>query len=191
MTAGVATQARMVSHNMAFSLLKRLLGIPSGDAARGLLSTLIAEGRDPAWYRDAAVPDTVDGRFEAMALVTALALIRIEAFGEAGADLFRNLSESFAADMEIQVREIGLGEGVMAKHVGRMMNLLGGRISGLKAAGDDDAALAEWLGRTLHKQSDPAPAAPQTTAAVARIRTLEARLRQTALIDLSTGQISA
>lgn len=175
---------------MAFRLLKRILGLPTGEAARPLLQALVREGRDPAWYRDGGVPDTVDGRFEVQALVTALALLRIETFGKDGAELFRQLAESFAADMEIQVREIGLGEGVMAKHVGRMMSLLGGRITGMRHA-ETDEQIADWLGRTLHVQADPQPGPAQIAVAVRLVRALRERLEATGLDALEAGQLAS
>ena len=49
-----------------------------------LYAAIVAEARDPFWYREGQVPDTIDGRFDMVAAVTALVLLRLEAEGEAG-----------------------------------------------------------------------------------------------------------
>ena len=62
--------------------------------------------------------------------------------------------------MDAQVRQIGFGDMVVGKHVGRMMGMLGGRLGayreGLSA---DDAALDAALVRNLYRGEAPDAAA--------------------------------
>ena len=54
----------------------------------------------PAWYRDGQVPDTIDGRFDMIAAMLALVLLRLEAEGEAGRGPSVLLTEIFIDDMD-------------------------------------------------------------------------------------------
>ena len=47
-----------------------------------LYAATVAEARRPEWYRDARVPDTLDGRFAVLTTLLALTDIRLEAGGD-------------------------------------------------------------------------------------------------------------
>lgn len=127
-----------------------------GDALP-LYAGVVARARAPHWYLDGAVPDTVDGRFDMVAAVLSLVLLRLEG-DSAGAHASARLTERFVEDMDGQLREIGIGDIVVGKHVGRMMAMLGGRLGAYRdglAAGDLGPALV----RNLYRGTPPAPAA--------------------------------
>ena len=66
------------------SILERLFPDKKQRAALApLYAAIVAEGRDPFWYRDGGVPDTIDGRFDMIAAITALVMLRLEAEGDA------------------------------------------------------------------------------------------------------------
>ena len=77
-----------------------------------LYRAIVERGRDPFWYRDGRVPDTLDGRFDMIAALVALVLLRIEAEGEAAAPRSILLTEAFIDDMDASLRQIGVGENV-------------------------------------------------------------------------------
>jgi len=109
-----------------------------------LYGAIVAAARSPDWYRYGAVPDTLDGRFDMIAAVFALVLLRIEAEGEAGRAPAATLTERFIDDMDGQLRQLGIGDIVVGKHIGRMMGALGGRLGALReafAGGDLDGAI--------------------------------------------------
>lgn len=137
-----------------------------------LYRAIIAEARDPAWYRDGAVPDTLDGRFDMLALVMALVLDRLHAAGDSGQIDSVALTEVFIDDMDGQLREIGIGDLVVGKQVGKMMGMLGGRIGAYRdaLAAGDETALGEALVRNLYRGVRPADAA--LAFAGARLRAL-------------------
>lgn len=117
------------------SLLGRIFGETRPRAAlEPLYRAVVALGRDPAWYREGRVPDTIDGRFDMIAAILALVLIRLEAEGEAGRGPSVLLTEIFIDDMDGILRQIGIGDYVVGKHVGRMMSALGGRIAAFREA---------------------------------------------------------
>jgi cytochrome b pre-mRNA-processing protein 3 len=196
MTASLETQAPMDKQTMAFARLKQLWGGTPGKKMRPLYASLIGLARDPVLFADGQVPDTIDGRFEALSLTTALALLRLEALGESeGGEPARaaaaELTECFVADMDSQMREIGLGDVVVGKHVGKMMSALGGRLTGLRAAseGGDEAALSAFVVRTLY--AGAAPERDALAATMAHLGTIRARLDRTALDPLLAGAIAA
>ena len=115
------------------SLLRTIFGETKQRAALApLYRALVARGREEAWYREGRVPDTLDGRFDMIAAVLALALIRLEAEGEAGRSPSVLLTEIFIDDMDGTLRQLGIGDYVVGKHVGRMMSALGGRLSAFR-----------------------------------------------------------
>jgi cytochrome b pre-mRNA-processing protein 3 len=130
-------------------LLQRLFGRPDRGTAPALYAASVARGRLPHWYEAGAVPDTVDGRFDMIAAVLSLVLLRLEAAPE-GVPLSTLLAECFIEDMDGQLREIGIGDVVVGKHMGRMMGMFGGRLGAYRAgleAGDLKPALVRNLYR--------------------------------------------
>ena len=141
------------------SLLTRMFGgTGARDALEPLYRAVVARGRDPAWYRE-GVPDTMDGRFDMIAAVLALVLLRLEAEGEAGRGPSVLLTEIFIDDMDGTLRQIGIGDYVVGKHVGRMMGALGGRLAAFRE-GPFEAAVR----RNIFHESPPSDEAVVSVA---------------------------
>jgi len=124
--------------------LDRLFGRKDRDALTPLYNAVVTEARRPAWYLEGQVPDTLDGRFDMVAAVLSLVLLRLEEEGEVGRAPSAYLTEIFVEDMDGQLRESGIGDIVVGKHIGRMMGALGGRLGALReafAGGDLDGAI--------------------------------------------------
>lgn len=137
------------------------------ESVRPLYAAIVAEARQPNWYELGGVADTRDGRFEMVSAILALVLIRMEALGEEGRAPSTALAEVFVEDMDGQLRESGVGDVVVGKHVGRMMGALGGRLGAYRealAGGDLEGALA----RNLYRGAPVEPAASSHTAAALR-----------------------
>ena len=161
----------------------------SATPPRPLYAAIIAEARDPVWYRDGAVADTLDGRFEMVATVLGLVLLRLEREGEAGREPAARVAELFVDDMDGQLREIGIGDLVVGKHVGRMMAALGGRLGAYRdgLAAPAGTSLEEALLRNLYRNAVvPAEAAAFSAA---RVRTLARRLDVLPLDALLEGRL--
>lgn len=125
-------------------LLGRLFGKGERNALMPLYAAVVAEARLPHWYRDGAVPDTLDGRFDMVAAVMSLVLMRLEKEGDAGRAPSAWLTELFVEDMDGQLRERGIGDIIVGKHIGRMMGALGGRLGAFRegfAGGDLDGVI--------------------------------------------------
>lgn len=168
-------------------LLARLLG-KSGTAPdmRALWHQVVALAREPQWYARLGITDSLAGRFDAVTMVLALVLIRMETSAALRAPMAR-LTELFVSDMDGQLRQEGVGDLVVGKRMGKLMSALGGRIEAYRSglAAEDPAVLVQAIGRnvTLVEGSEPAPMADA-------IRTLSARLGATSDADLLAGRIA-
>lgn len=142
------------------SLLARLLKRKTDDrdVARPLWHRTVAIAREKEWYAQCGVADTVAGRFDAITLILSLVLLRMEREPDLVPASVR-LTELFVADMDGQLRESGVGDVVVGKHVGKLMSVLGGRIGAYRQAmeSEDDQAMAEAVSRNmnLHDGTDP------------------------------------
>jgi cytochrome b pre-mRNA-processing protein 3 len=141
------------------SFFQRIFGeAKQREPLQPLYRAIVAKGRDPAWYRDGQVPDTLDGRFDMIAAILSLVLLRLETEGVATRPQSVLLTEIFIKDMDAELRQLGVGDYVVGKHVGRMMGALGGRLTALRAAraaGSLDAAVA----RNVFHEAPPSDAA--------------------------------
>lgn len=153
-----------------------------------LYDAVVAAARSPDWYRHGAVPDTLDGRFDMIAAVLSLVLLRIEAEGEGGRAPSALLTERFIDDMDGQLRQLGIGDIVVGKHMGKMMSALGGRLGAYRdaLAGGD---FADALSRNLYRGAEIAPEA--IAFSEARLRQLAERLTATPIDALLAGRLPA
>lgn len=140
------------------SFLSRILGGGGPDRARmrPLYDAIVVAGRDPAWYRAGQVPDTIDGRFDVIAALMALVLIRLEREEEDATRLASSLlTETFIDDMEGSLRQIGIGDLVVGKQMGRLMGALGGRIGTFRDAVKDEDEMRAAVARNLFHEAPP------------------------------------
>lgn len=136
------------------SLFRRLFARNDPKTAmQRLYDAVVAAGRQPHWYVEGRVPDTVDGRFDMIVAVMAQVLMRLETLGAAQESVW--LTELFVDDMDGQLRQEGIGDVVVGKHIGRMVSALGGRLSAYKAGLSGEADLAEALRRNLYRGEVP------------------------------------
>jgi cytochrome b pre-mRNA-processing protein 3 len=170
------------------AFLSRLFGERRERATlRPLYDALVAEARDPAWYREGGVPDTLEGRFETVVAVLSLVLLRLEAEGERGRRESVLLTEIFIDDMDGTLRQIGIGDFVVGKHVGRLMGALGGRLGAFREALAGEAPLEPVVRRNLFRG---APADDAELSFVGeRIRRLHQGLAAAPLEPLLAGKL--
>jgi cytochrome b pre-mRNA-processing protein 3 len=103
------------------------------EALRPLWHRIVELSRTPALYRDDGVADTVAGRFDMITVILAVVLMRLERDRVLASEAAL-LTELFVEDMEAQLRESGVGDVGVGKHVGRLMAVLGGRLGALREA---------------------------------------------------------
>lgn len=142
------------------SLLSRILGKSTDPRAevRPLWHRVVEIAREKSWYAEYGVADTVAGRFDAVTLVLALVMLRMER-DRTLIEPSVHLTELFVDDMDGQLRQSGVGDLVVGKRMGKLMSVLGGRIGALRealAAPQPELALVPVLERnvTLNENAD-------------------------------------
>ncbi|PKQ00710.1 MAG: ubiquinol-cytochrome C chaperone [Alphaproteobacteria bacterium HGW-Alphaproteobacteria-13] len=151
--------------------LRKLFGTEPDprEALRPLWDAVVRTARAPHWYQAGGVPDTLDGRFDMIGLVMALVLHRIDsdpAHKLAGVQL----TELFVADMDSQMRQIGFGDMVVGKQVGRMVGALGGRLGAYRAPDGSDELKAALVRNLWRGQRPDDTALAHVAAEVSRLR---------------------
>lgn len=119
-------------------------------------NSIVAQSRQPVFYADWGVPDTVTGRFDMISLHMALLFRRlrnepkdVKAFSQAVFDLF-------FTDMDRSLREMGAGDLAVPKKIQKMGNIFFGLLAAMNEAMDrnDSDALAGVISRNIFDGSD-------------------------------------
>ena len=169
------------------SLYSRIFGSRADTRAslRPLWHRMVEIAREPRWYAQGGIADTLPGRFDAITLVLVLVMLRMEREERLVAPSVR-LTELFVADMDGQLRESGVGDLVVGKQMGRQMSVLGGRLGAYREAlaAADNAALEEVVARNVSLIEGAGPA-----AVAAEIRILAAQLAALPGEALLAGEI--
>jgi len=151
---------------------------PDDAGAIRLYGALVAQARAAAFYRDYGVPDSLDGRYEMLALHMVLALRGLKRQGERdrASSFAQALFDAMFADMDRSLREIGVGDLSVGPRVKEMARGLYGRIAAYEAGiADDGDALEQALARNVYGTVAPPPR-PTLAALAAYVRAAAARL---------------
>jgi cytochrome b pre-mRNA-processing protein 3 len=137
--------------------------------ARPLYEGVVAQARQPGFYRDCGVPDSVDGRFELIALHIFLVLRRLKADTGDGGELGQALIDVMFQDMDQSLRELGASDLGVGPRVKRMAQGLYGRIAAYEAGlSGPMAELEAALRRNLFGTVTPEPEQVRAMAAYLR-----------------------
>jgi cytochrome b pre-mRNA-processing protein 3 len=118
------------------------------DSASALYEAIVAAARQPKFYANWQVPDTVDGRFDMIVLHMFLILRRLK---NEAPELCQNITDLFFKDMDRSLREMGVGDLSVGKKVRRMAEAFHGRLNAYaKAIEKDDATLVQTLQRNVY-----------------------------------------
>ncbi len=115
-----------------------------------LYGRIMQQSRCGVFYEDYGVPDTVDGRFDLLVLHAFLIIRRLNGEGRRGKIFGQALFDRMFVDMDRAVREMGVGDLSVPKHVKRMMKAFYGRAQAYEAGLSDDSVLTEALARNLY-----------------------------------------
>ncbi len=155
-----------------------------------LYERIVAQARSAAFYRDGAVPDTMEGRFEMILLHLFLVLDRLKTEGAPGQKLGQSVMECLFADMDDALRQIGIGDMGVPRRVQKAAAALTERV------GDYDAAIAiEGNARldsalTAHVYGGEAPSAQVLQSLAGYVRAARTALRSIDGESLMRGQVS-
>ena len=156
---------------------------PSGEA---LFDALTRLAREPHWYVEGSVPDTLDGRFAVLGTVAALVLVRLERDGEPGDRLSVAVTERFIHVMESEHRELGLGDPTLGKTVRKLVAMLARKVELWRGACAGERDWFETAAQSLYKE-EAAPDALRHCGDA--LRKLNARIAAVPIAQLAEGKI--
>lgn len=160
-----------------------------------LYGQLTEMARQPVYYAEMRVPDTVMGRFEMLSILMVLFFRGAKAAGPSVEALSQDMVDTFFLDIDHSIRELGVGDIGVPKRMKKLARMFYGRAQSYGEALDrkDVSALADALGRNIHptavaagKDGDAAPAADMTTLATAVLE-LDRRFAGLTASDLLAG----
>jgi cytochrome b pre-mRNA-processing protein 3 len=180
-------------------MLKRFFGGPdvANPRSDSVYAGIVALARQPWLYSRAGVPDTVSGRFDMIVLHLALVMERLRDGGPAMQAFSQALLETMFADMDRNLREMGVGDLSVAKRMHTMAGVYYGRALAYReafAGTDPPVAVAQVLARNLFPVGTPPSADVRLVADHAMaLRTAlaalpVAALSEGALPDLAPGE---
>jgi cytochrome b pre-mRNA-processing protein 3 len=122
-------------------------------APRGTIEAIygmiVTRAREPVFYRDLGVPDTVNGRFDLLVLHLWIVLTRMKQI-EGGAGLSQALFDRFCNDMDDNLREMGVGDLTVPKRMQAFGEAFYGRAAAYdRALTAGDEALAQALCKNI------------------------------------------
>ena len=171
------------------SFLSRLLGTAPDprESVRPLWHRVIELARDPAYYAECSVADTVAGRFDLITAVLSTVMVRIEASDMRAESAL--LAELFVEDMDGQLREFGVNDVVVGKRIGKLMSVLGGRLGAYRSAlnAGDLAKLTSAVARnvTFAEGADEAVSAAQVAERLMKLSQRLARFSDEEMLKAS------
>ena len=166
-----------MSQDGFFGSLKRVLAgkhlapLPASPAET-LYHQILQASRSVTLYQDYGVEDSIDGRFDALCLMQSVVMRRLKARSDALTALSQDLFDAMFADMDLTLREMGVGDMGVGKRVKLMSEAFMGRLTaydaGLTAyeAGEGDAQLVAAIERNLFRDGMVKGRAADLTAAI-------------------------
>lgn len=115
-------------------------------------AALTAASRQPMFFLDYGVPDTVMGRFEMLSVVMILFFRRTSKSPVSGQQLAQEIVDAFFQDLDHSIRELGIGDVSVPKRMKKFAGMFYGRLESYAKALDaaDEEALADALARNIH-----------------------------------------
>ena len=132
-------------------------------AGFALYGAAVAAAREIYLYESLGVPDTLDGRFDLVSLYAFLVIHRLRELPETGAALAQAVFDAMFSDMDMNLRELGVGDLSVGKRVRAMWEAFHGRANAYAAAmqAADHTALEAALARNVWRGAPPPGGAPE------------------------------
>jgi len=139
--------------------LKALLGLekPYQDTAFTLYGLIVAQARQPYFYSDLNVEDTLEGRYEMIIMHAFLLFHRLKGESESAAELGQVVFDTMFRDFDQSLREMGVGDMGVGPRIKKMASSFYGRAGAydkaLEAADNDD--LEQVIARNVFNKTEP------------------------------------
>jgi cytochrome b pre-mRNA-processing protein 3 len=123
--------------------------LPPRGTIGAIYGMIVTQAREPLFYRDLAVPDTVNGRFDLLVMHLWMILHRFRTM-EGGVELSQALFDRFCADMDANLREMAVGDLAVPKRMRTIGEAFYGRTAAYdRAFGEGAESLAQALCRNI------------------------------------------
>jgi cytochrome b pre-mRNA-processing protein 3 len=132
-------------------------------AGFALYGVAVATARERYLYEALGVPDTLDGRFDLISLYAFLLIHRLRGLPDPGAALAQAVFDAMFSDMDMNLRELGVGDLSVGKRVRAMWEAFHGRanVYGAALQAGDRVALEVALARNVWRGDPPPVGAPE------------------------------
>jgi cytochrome b pre-mRNA-processing protein 3 len=165
---------------------------PEKRIAADLYDRLVDGARQPALYREGGVADTVDGRFDLIALHAFLLFHRMS--GQPGwQEIGDRLANHIMKDMDRSLREMGVGDMSVGKKMKKLAQAFYGRLDAYWGAlkAEEPGALESVIARNVYRDDALGEAAHAASAArlAGYVRGQIAHLATQPTADILAGQV--
>ncbi|MDB5506493.1 MAG: ubiquinol-cytochrome chaperone [Devosia sp.] len=156
------------------------------NAVYAAYESIVAQSRQPVFYAEWGVPDTVTGRFDMISLHLALLFRRLRRAGQPAKDYAQAVFDLFFKDMDQSLREMGVSDMGVPKRIEKMGSLFYGLLASVNEAidGGDRATLEAVLSRNVFADSPTA----DVKALTIYLESQSARLAMLPIDTLLAGQ---
>ena len=119
-----------------------------------LYHQVLQASRAPTLYADFGVEDSIDGRFDALCLIQSLVMRRMTGQGSELSDTAQDMFDAMFQDMDLTLREMGVGDMGVGKRVKFMSEAFMGRLTSYDDAltANDVTALEQALYRNIYRE---------------------------------------
>ena len=83
--------------------------------------------RNKIFFTKYKIPDTIDGRFDMLVLITVIFVFRLSKIKDEGIELSQNIFDIVFKDLDFSLRELGAGDVSVAKNMKKLISSYMGR----------------------------------------------------------------
>ena len=154
-------------------------------AGHMLYTAAVRAAREPLFYVSLGVPDTLDGRFDLVGLHVFMLIDRLRRAPAPGPAVAQAVFDAMFADMDNNLREMGVGDMTVGRKNKEMWEALHGRSQAYEAAlaAAEPGALAESLERNVWRGEAPPGAAATLASRMLAERAALAEVPLAAFVD--------
>jgi len=152
-------------------------------AGQALYEAATRQARQPAFYAELSVPDTVEGRFELYTLHVVLLIHRLRGIEGETARVSQALFDAYIQALDDALREMGVGDLAVAKKMRKLGEAFYGRAKAYQTEMEGLAALIE---RTVYADVDQ----PSTDRLVGYVQRSVAALASTSVEDVVAARLN-
>ncbi len=130
---------------------------PQRGTIEAIYGMIVTQAREPLFYSDLKVPDTVDGRFDMVLLHLWMVIRALKGSEPTARDeaLAQALFDHFCSDMDHNLREMGIGDMAVPKRMQKFGRAFYGRVAAYDAAlAEGPEALANSINKNIYNEAD-------------------------------------